>query len=76
MLGAIKDFLEGFVNLISSLVDFVITIIQDIVYVVKLCATFVAKIPSLFGWLPVSVTSVLVMIFSVVVIYKILGREG
>lgn len=76
MLKSILEFIKGFVGVVTSLVDFVISFIQDLVYIVKLCATFVAKIPTLFGWLPASVVAIIVMIFAVVVIYKIMGREG
>lgn len=76
MLSAIKDTLFGFVELVTSLVNFVIGIIKDIVYVVQLTAKFVAKVPTLFSWLPNSVVALLVTLFAVVVIYKILGREG
>ena len=63
-------------NIITSLVDFVVGMIEDLVYVVKLCGSFVAKIPTLFSWLPASVVAIIVIIFAIVVIYKILGREG
>lgn len=59
-----------------SLVDFVIGIIQDLVYVVKLCNEFILKIPTLFVWLPTGVIALIVVIFGIVVIYKIMGREG
>lgn len=76
MLSAIKDVLFGFVDMVTSLVDFVIGLVKDIVYVVKLTASFVLKIPKLFGWLPGSVVALIVTLFAVVVIYKVLGREG
>lgn len=76
MLETIKDIFVGFVNTVTSLVDFVVGIIQDIVYVVKLTAGFVAKIPQLFSWLPAPVIALFVTLFAIVVIYKILGREG
>ena len=76
MLETIKNFFVSFSNIISSLVDFVIGFIEDIVYVVKLCGSFVAKIPLLFSWLPAPAVALVIIIFSVVVIYKILGREG
>lgn len=76
MLNTIKEFLVGFVEVVTSLVDFVIGFITDLVYVVNLCSSFVLKIPSYFTWLPdVSVTLIVTM-FGIVVIYKILGREG
>ena len=76
MLNTIKDFFLGLADVISSLVDFVINLIQDIVYVVKLCGSFVVKIPAYFLWLFSSVFVLIITIFSIVVIYKILGREG
>lgn len=76
MLSVVKDFFLGVSGVITGLVDFVVGFIEDIVYVVKLCTSFVAKIPKLFSWLPAPVLGVVVLIFSVVVIYKIMGREG
>lgn len=43
---------------------------------VKLLAGYVAKIPDWFDWLPAEVLYILLAIVAVVVIYKILGREG
>ena len=76
MLETIKEFFIGIGNVITSLVGFVIGFIEDCVYVVKLTASFVAKIPTLFSWLPTPAIVLIVAIFGVVVIYKVLGREG
>lgn len=76
MLESIKQFFIGFVDIVTAVVDFFIGFVQDIVFVVKLTASFVAKIPQLFAWLPGGVVSILVIIFGVVVVYKVLGREG
>lgn len=76
MFQVLKNFFLSIGSVITGLVDFVIGFIEDIVYVVKLCASFVAKIPSLFSWLPAEVLAIVVITFSVVVIYKIMGREG
>lgn len=76
MLETIKNAFLGFINLITSLVDFVVGLIKDIVYVVKLTGGFVAKIPQLFSWLPAPVVALFITLFAIVVIYKILGREG
>ncbi|MBO5952632.1 MAG: hypothetical protein J6Q53_00680 [Oscillospiraceae bacterium] len=73
---AIIDFFTGLFDIIDSLVDFVISFIQDIVYVIQLTASFVAQIPNYFGWLPSAYLTIIISIFSVVVIYKVLGREG
>lgn len=76
MFQVLKNFFLSIGSVITGLVDFVIGFIEDIVYVVKLCTSFVAKIPSLFSWLPTEVLAIVVITFSVVVIYKIMGREG
>lgn len=72
MFGWLKDIFNG----IIMLVDFVISFIKDIVYLISLTAEFVGKIPSLFSWLPTEALSLIVIAFGIVVVYKVLGREG
>lgn len=76
MLETIKNLFLSVADVITSLVDFVVGMITDLVYVVKLCGSFALKIPTLFSWLPTPAVAIIVSIFAVVVIYKILGREG
>lgn len=76
MLETIKDIIMVPINLMMSLFDFVIGWIEDVVFIVKMTASFVAKIPTLFSWLPSEAVVLIVWIFGVVVIYKVLGREG
>lgn len=61
---------------IKTAIDFLVSFIQDIAYVVQLTGKFVLSIPSYFTWLPVEAVAVIVSIFAVVVIYKVMGREG
>lgn len=75
MLETIKDFIMALFQPILSLFDLIISFVQDIVYVVKLVGAFVVNIPSYFDWLPTGVVALIVSIFTVVVIYKIMGRE-
>ena len=76
MLKAIKNALFGFIDMVTGLVGLVVGFFEDIAYVVKLCGTFVAKIPTFFSWLPSEALALIVTIFGIVVIYKVLGREG
>ena len=76
MLKTIADFFTSIADVVISLLDFVVGLVEDTVYVVKLCGTFVTKIPVLFSWLPPECLALVVILFSVVVAYKILGREG
>ena len=72
----IIDFFKGFADVITSLVDFVIGMVEDIVYVITLLGEFVTQIPEYFSWLPAEALVLVVAIFGLVVIYKVLGREG
>lgn len=72
----IIKFFKGLAKVIGGLVDFAIGFIGDILYLVQLTAEAVASIPSYFSWVPPPVLALLLTIFSVVVLYKILGREG
>lgn len=70
------DMIEGFFDMVGSVVEFVIDWIQDILYIAELLGTLISNLPSIFGWMPVPVYSMIASIFGVIVIYKILGREG
>lgn len=76
MLTTIKDFLVGIGDAIVSLWDFIIGFFEDLVYIIQLTGKFVLNIPSYFAWMPGEIVTLIIMIFSIVVIYKVLGREG
>lgn len=76
MLQSIADFFTGMIEIIKSLIDFVVGIVEDLVYVVTLCGTFIIQLPDYFTWLPSVVVSLIITTFGIVVIYKVLGREG
>lgn len=75
----LKDIFE----ILKSIGDFFVTIgqflydfVKDIIYMIELVGEAVAQIPDYISWLPVEVVTIIVSIFAIVVIYKILGREG
>lgn len=70
------DFFKSFTDIVSSLVDFVIGLFEDLVYMIKLLGQVVLNIPVYFSWLPAEVLALVVVLIGVVVVYKILGREG
>lgn len=70
------DFFKGFGEILSGIIDFVIGLVEDLVYTVQLVGSVVARIPSYFSWIPAPVLAIIISIFAVVVIYKIIGREG
>ncbi len=75
-MDAVISFLISFANLISNLVQFLINLVKDLIYVVGLLAKMVVQIPNMIGWLPSACISLVLTLFSIVVIYKVLGREG
>ena len=73
---SIIDFFVGLGDMIMSVVDFVVSFFSDLAYIVKLTAEFVLQIPVYLAWLPGPVLAIVVITFGVVVIYKVMGREG
>lgn len=73
---AIIEFITGIADGLFAIVDFMGGLIEDLLYVVTLVGKFVVSIPEYLSWLPAPVLALFVSLFSVVVIYKIVGREG
>lgn len=73
---ALLDFFSTLGSIITGLVDFVISTIKDIVFVIEVTSSVMLRIPQYFAWLPSALLSTLTVVFSIVVIYKIVGREG
>lgn len=72
MISALKSIFD----LISALVSFIIGFFQDLVYMISLLGKFIVSLPSYLSWLPSSFITAVTLIFTIVVIYKVLGREG
>lgn len=75
-MDTIINFFSTLGEIINTIIGFVVSFFQDVVYVITLTGKFLGQIPSLFSWVPAEMLVILVSIFSIVVIYKILGREG
>lgn len=72
----LEEMLKSFFQTVGELTAFALGLIDDSVYVVKLLNKVLLRIHEFFTWLPSSVVSLIVIMIAVVVIYKILGREG
>lgn len=75
-MAALTNFLSGIGDGLISVVNFVIDFFKDIAYLVKLTGEFVLKVPDYLSWLPTEVLALLISTFTIVVLYKVLGREG
>lgn len=74
-MSTIINFLKGIANGVTSIISFVLDTIKDVLYVGQLLAEAVAQIPQLFSFLPAEVLALIVTALTVVVIYKLLGRD-
>lgn len=75
-MDALISFFTGIGDAIVSAFDFVISFFADLIYTIQLLGKVVLSIPNYISWLPSPVVTLLLTLFSIVVIYKILGREG
>lgn len=73
----------GIANMIKGISDWFVMIMEyirgffgDIVYLVQITGVFLARIPEYFSWFPSEGVTLIALTFSIVVVYKILGREG
>ncbi len=73
---AIIDFFKGIAEGVGAALDFLLNTIKDLAYMVQLLGQFILDIPAYLSWLPAGVVAIFITIFSIVVIYKIIGREG
>lgn len=76
MLKNIFNAVKNVIKTITMLVDFLIQMIKDILYVIQITAEALGQIPEYIGWLPTVAISALVTLFGIVIVYKVLGREG
>lgn len=75
-MDAIISFFKGIGNAIVTAFDFIISLFEDLVYIIQLLAKVVISLPSYFSWIPAELVAILLTLFAIVVIYKIMGREG
>ena len=59
----------------SAIIDFAVSFFEDIIFIVKTLGNFIVKVPSMLGFLPTVVVSILLVGVSVVIIYKVVGRD-
>ena len=79
MLQDVVNFLKQIGDYFVALWEFVVGLIEDTVYVIKLLGSLplgLEKIEIFFAWLPPSIVVFHFGMLCVTIIFKILGREG
>lgn len=74
-MSSIISFFQSIGDGIKAAISFLVDLVSDLVYTVKLITSMVAELPSLLSWLPAGLLTLLFTLFGVVVIYKIIGRD-
>lgn len=72
---ALISFFEGIANAVSAAFEFLISIVQDIVYLVQLTGRMLVQIPMMMSWIPSPVLAILTTGITIAVLFKVLGRE-
>ena len=73
---ALFDILSAIGETIVGVIDFVISLFMDLVYIVQLLGSILLQIPSFFAtWLPPEIAALIVLAITVASVYKIAGRD-
>lgn len=74
-MSGIIQFFTGIADIISAIVNFIVTIFKDFVYVIKLLFNTTRNIHLYFNWLPSTIETLIVTAIAIAIIYKVLGRD-
>lgn len=74
-LQQIVDGIRDFFTFIGHVITFVIKMVQDLVYTVQVVTDAVGKVPQYLSFLPATVLTLLTGAFTIVIVYKIVGRD-
>lgn len=75
MIQFISETLSNIANFFKTLWDFIITFFKEIVYIIQLLGGVLLNAPSYFVWLPAVVTTLIITGLTIIVIYKVIGRD-
>lgn len=73
---AILEFFSGIGDAIVAVFDFIVGFFRDFMQFLQLLVNLPEILANLINWIPSVYVPGFLLIFSVVILYKILGREG
>lgn len=76
MLHTIKDAVMWIYDFFVSIFTFIVNIFRDLSAMANLMKSAIRAIPSYLSWFPSTFTVAIILLISIAVAYKILGREG
>lgn len=72
----VLSFLQGFADAILSVFDFFFALFEDTITFFKLIAKMPVYVAKALSWIPAEFYVGIGVLFTIVILYKILGREG
>lgn len=73
-MNVIIEFFTTLGNAIVGLIEFLINMVRDLIYMVQLLVEMLPALPAFWTWLPAGLVYLLTLTFSIVVVFRILGR--
>lgn len=74
-MSTLIQFISGIGDAVLAAFEFLSSLIKDTLYVAQLASQAVASIPDYFAFFPQEILSLIVVLFTLVIIYLILGRQ-
>ena len=72
----VLSYLQGFADSILSVFDFFFALFEDTITFLKLIAKMPVYVAKALSWIPAEFYVGIGILFTIVILYKILGREG
>ena len=73
---SLAEIFQSISNWFDLIFDYIFGFFGDIVYLIRITGYFLLRIPDYFSWFPSEGSTLISLTFSIVVVYKVLGREG
>lgn len=71
----IIQFFQALFDAFGAIIDFIVDFFQDMLYFAVLVVELIPALPAFFTWIPASVWVVFSMLFGLVVVLRVLGRN-
>lgn len=75
-MDALISFFTGIGDVIVSGFNFILSFVEDLVWIVQTLFWAIAQANLMLLWLPTKIMALVAVLLSVVMLYKIMGREG
>lgn len=71
----ILDFLNAITTAISTAFNFMVDMVNDLVYFLGLIGKFVTEIPNYFSWLPPQILVLFISAITLLAVLRLIGRS-